>query len=159
MNQLSYQAQPSCCNIVNYPIWNVCVCDSLPAHSIRDLVPSLPALGRSGCFCVIFDDHVIFSDTMWQRKIIWSVLHCFLQIHETGIWGGISVMFCWVSLRGLVGCRIRPWCCASKDCGSGHGVAAAALSHCAMPFCSSAPLFHLPCPSSVQAAQGRDCHV
>lgn len=59
----------------------------------------------------------------------------------------------------LSGLRDKALCCASKDHGSGHGVASAALSHCAMLFCASVPLFHLPCPSSVQAAQGRGCSV
>lgn len=96
------------------------MCDSLPARGIRELVPLLPALGESGCFCVTFKDRVIFSDAMQQRNSVWSVLHCSPQIHETHIWGEFQ-LFCWVSLRGLVGRRVRPcvvqslwlwlWCC------------------------------------------------
>lgn len=50
-------------------------------------------------------------------------------------------------------------CCASKNCGSGHDGATAAVSHCVMQVCASLPLLCLPRPSSVQAAQGRHCYT
>lgn len=43
--------------------------------------------GSSECFCVMFTDYIISSDALWQRKSIWSLLHCFPQTYETGIWG------------------------------------------------------------------------
>lgn len=81
------------------------MCNSLPAPGICELVPSPPALGRSGCFCVTFEDPVIFSDAMQQRKSIWSLLRCFAETNEMGIWEEFQLL-CWVSWesRWAAGC-------------------------------------------------------
>lgn len=65
-------------------------------------------------------------------------------------------MFCWVSLRGLVGHRLRPCIVHPKTVA---GAAMLPLLLCPTLRCPFAPLFHLPCPSSVQAAQDRDCYA
>lgn len=156
MNQLSYPAQPSCCNIVNCSICNAHMRNSLPAPGICELVPSPPALGRSGCFCVTSEDHVISSDAMQQRKSIWSLLHCSPQIYELGTWGEFQLL-CWLSWESwwatgcLVLCIQKLWlwprwshCCSISLRHAGLRLSAFALSASSIlcTSCSGQTLLH-----------------
>lgn len=108
MNQLSYQAQPSSCNVVNHPIWNACVRDSLPARGIPELVPSLQPWGEAGCFCVYVSGpcNLFWCSAKEKKRLVCTPLLCG-DTSDRHL-EGISLTVSWVPLRGSVGCRIRP---------------------------------------------------
>lgn len=118
-------------------------CDGLPAHSTQSELLRRQPRGKRVFLCGVWGPHHLFwcYVTEEKRSVCFALLFADVgQAFEEGV--SYVLLGVFERLGGLQD-KVLP--CASKVCGSGCSLAPAALSHCAVPFCASVPLLHLPC--------------